>query len=118
MKQQAIICPYMGLTQNTYGRKYRDKVWSKDWRKVHSDIAPPEDPSYIQLPNPDTIVDAKKCLLMVAWYICLLRGFASVWQIQLWMLTANHWTEHWIPVEELEKGLKKLKVFAAPKEEQ
>jgi hypothetical protein len=34
------------------------------------------------------------------------------------MLTANHWTEHWIPVEELEKGLKKLKVFAAPKEEQ
>jgi hypothetical protein len=28
------------------------------------------------------------------------------------MLAANHWTEHWSPVEELEKGLKELKGFA------
>ena len=29
----------------------------------HSETAPPGDPSHIQSPNPDTIVDAKKCLL-------------------------------------------------------
>jgi hypothetical protein len=25
---------------------------------------------------------------------CLLRGSASAWQIQKWMLTAIHWTQH------------------------
>jgi hypothetical protein len=30
------------------------------------------------------------------------------------MLTANHWTEHRVPKEELEKGLKELKEFADP----
>jgi hypothetical protein len=38
-------------------------VWSRDWRKGHPETAPPGDPFYIQLPNPDTVVDAKKCLL-------------------------------------------------------
>jgi hypothetical protein len=33
-------------------------------------------PSYIQSPNPDTIVDANKCLLTGACYRCLLRGSA------------------------------------------
>jgi hypothetical protein len=28
------------------------------------------------------------------------------------MLEANHWTEHRVPMEELEKGLKELKEFA------
>jgi hypothetical protein len=32
-------------------------------KKGHPKIAPPGDPYHIQLPNPDTIVDAKKCLL-------------------------------------------------------
>ena len=44
-------------------RKYREKVWSRDWRKDHPDTAPPGDPSHIQSPNPGTIVDANKYLL-------------------------------------------------------
>jgi hypothetical protein len=37
------------------------KVWSRDLRKSHSETDPHGDLSHIQLPNPDTIVDAKKC---------------------------------------------------------
>ena len=81
------------------GTKYRDKVWSRDWRKGHPETAPPGDPSHIQTPNPDTIVDAKKCLLTGAWYSCLLRGSASAWQVQKWMLSAIHWMEHKAPNE-------------------
>jgi hypothetical protein len=29
------------------------------------------------------------------------------------MLVANHFNEHWDPIEDLEKGLKELKGFAA-----
>ena len=47
-----------------------------------------------QPPKPDTIADAKKSLLTGAWYSSLLRGSASAWQIQKWMLTAIHWMEH------------------------
>jgi hypothetical protein len=32
-------------------------------RKGHPVTVPPGDPSHIQPPNPDTIVDANKCLL-------------------------------------------------------
>jgi hypothetical protein len=53
--------------------------------------------SHIQLPKPDTIVDANKCLLTGAWYSYLLRGSVSAWQIQKWVLTAIHWTEHRVP---------------------
>ena len=38
--------------------------------------APPGDPSHIQTPNPDTIEDAKKCLMTGAWCSCLLRDSA------------------------------------------
>ena len=58
------------------------------------DADSPGDSSHLQSPNPDTVVDANKCLLRGAWYISLLRGSASAWQIQKWMLTAIHWTEH------------------------
>ena len=40
--------------------------------------APPGDPSYMQTPNPEIIIDAKKCLLTGAWYSCLLRGSANI----------------------------------------
>jgi hypothetical protein len=40
----------------------------------HPETAPPGAPSHIQTPKPDTIADAKKCLLTGARYICLLRG--------------------------------------------
>ena len=89
--------------QNNHGRSYRDKVLSRDWRKGHPDTAPPGDPSHIKSPNQDTFVDAK-CLLTGAWYICLLKGSASAWQIQKWILTSIHGTE--FPMKELEKGPK------------
>jgi hypothetical protein len=54
-------------------------------------------PSHTQTANPDTDVDAKKCLLTGASYSCLLRGSATAWQIQRWMFSANHWTEHKVP---------------------
>jgi hypothetical protein len=84
-------------------------VWSRDWRKGHPETAPLEDPPHIQSPNPDTIVDAKKCLLTGAWYSSPLRGSASAWSIQLWMLEASHQTEHRTPRKELGEGLKELK---------
>jgi hypothetical protein len=87
----------MGSSMCTLWWRCRDKVWSRDWRKGHPETAPPRDPSHIQLPNPDTIVESNKCLMTGAWYSCLLRGSASAWQIQRWMLVVNHWTEHRVP---------------------
>ena len=34
-----------------------------EMKEDHSVTIPPGDPSHIQLPNPDTIVNANKCLL-------------------------------------------------------
>ena len=42
-------------------------------------------------------MDANKCLLTGAWYSCHPRGSNSAWQIQRWMPSANHWTEHKVP---------------------
>ena len=66
-------------------------------KAIFPSICPTGDSSHIQLPNPNTIVDAKKCMLKGARYGCLLRGPARVLQIQRWMLTANHWTERGVP---------------------
>jgi hypothetical protein len=85
--------------QNTHGRSYSDKVWSRDWRNDHLETDSPGDPSHLQSPNPDTAVDANKCLLTGAWYSYLLRCSASASQILRWMLPANHWTEHRVPNE-------------------
>jgi hypothetical protein len=96
--------------QNTLGSKYGDKVWNKDWRKDHPEMAPLGDSCQIQSPKTDTIVDAKKCMLTGAWYSCLLRGSARAWQIHRQMLTANHWTEYGVPngrVREKTKGSKR-----------
>jgi hypothetical protein len=59
-------------------KEYGDKVCSRDWRKGHPETAPPGDPSHIQLPNPGTIVDDKKCLMTGASYSYLLRGSARL----------------------------------------
>jgi hypothetical protein len=83
--------------QNTHGRSYRNKVWSEDWRNNHLETAPSGDPSHTLSPNLDTTVDANTCLLTGAWYSCLLRGSTRSWPIWMWMLTANHWTEHRVP---------------------
>ena len=82
------------LTQNcSYLKEMQRQKWSRDWRKGHFKTAPPRDPSHLQTLNPDTIGDAKKCLLPGAWYGCPLRGSFSTWPIQMQILTANHWTE-------------------------
>ena len=71
------------------------KMWSRDWRKGHQEVARLGDPFHIQ--SPYTIVDAKKCFLIGARYSCFLRPSGSAWQIQKWMLTSIHWTEHRVP---------------------
>ena len=83
--------------QNTHERRYRDKVWNRDWRKGHLETAPPVDLSHIQSPNPDTIADTNKSLMKGAWYSYLLRGSASAWQTQKWMLTVIYNMEHRAP---------------------
>ena len=40
------------------------------------------------------------------------RHSASAWQIQKWILTVIHWTEHRVPMKELEKLPKELKGFS------
>jgi hypothetical protein len=59
----------------------------------------PGDPFHIQPPNRDTIAYACKILPTGPWYSGLLRVLASAWEIQRWMLTDIHWTEHRIPNE-------------------
>ena len=81
------------------GRSYRGKVHCRYRRKHHPETAPLGDPSHEQPPNPDTMADANKSLLTGDWYSCLLRGSANAWQIQKWMFTVIHWTEHRVPNE-------------------
>ena len=49
--------------QNTHGRSYRDKVWSRNSRNDHPETDSLGDPSHIQSPNADTVVNANKSLL-------------------------------------------------------
>jgi hypothetical protein len=48
--------------------KIETKKWNRHRRKGHPETAPPRDSSYLQTSNPDTILDAKKCLLIGAWW--------------------------------------------------
>jgi hypothetical protein len=34
----------------------------------------------------------------------VIQGFARAWQIQRWMLSANHWTKHYFPNGERTEG--------------
>ena len=92
-------------------RKYRDKEWSRVWRKSHPETAPHGDISHMQPPSPGTIADANKCWLRGAWYRCFLRGFAKSLLIQMWMLAVHHQNELWDPKKKLGEGLKELKRF-------
>ena len=103
------------LSNNIHGRSYRVKVWSRDWRNDHPKTPLPGDSSHKQLPKPDTIVDANKCLLTGAWYNYLLRGLAKCLtntegggcsQLTIGLST-------WSPMEEIENVTKELKRFAA-----
>jgi hypothetical protein len=74
-----------------------ETVWRRDWKNEHLETASPGDPSNIQPPNPDTLVETNKSLQTGTWYSHLLRGSASAWQILKWMLTAILWNEHRVP---------------------
>jgi hypothetical protein len=91
-------CGYLSILEGwgggeTHGRSYREKLWSRNWINDHLETDSPGDPSHLQSPNPNTVVDTNKCLPRGAWYSCLLKGSASALQMQRWMLTAIHWTE-------------------------
>ena len=64
--------------------------WSRGYKKVlpHLWIHP-----ILRQQTPTPIADAKMCLQTGAWHGCPLKGSASTSSIQMWMLTANHWTE-------------------------
>jgi hypothetical protein len=47
---------------NTQRMKYRVKLWSRDWRKGHSETAPPGYPSHIQSPKADTFYRCQEVL--------------------------------------------------------
>ena len=47
---------------------YRDKEWSRNWRKVHPETAKPGHPFHLHTPNTDIIADAIKCLFSGTWY--------------------------------------------------
>jgi hypothetical protein len=71
----------------------RDKVWSRDWRKGHPETSPPGDPSQIQLPSPDTIVDANKCFFyFLKWKFIEIRqqdqSLLNNWEVRV---LANVW---------------------------
>jgi len=87
--------------------EHRLKEWpSKD--------CPTWDPSHKQPPNPHTIADANKILLTEAWYGCLLRGSATAWQIQKWMLTIIHWAEHKVPNEGARESTQRTEGVCGP----
>jgi hypothetical protein len=49
-----------------------------------------------------------------AWFSCLLRGSASAWQIQKWMLTAIHWKEHRFPNKGARKSIQGVEGVCSP----
>jgi hypothetical protein len=89
-----ILFIYISIRIATVKKKCRDKEWSKDRRKGHTETAPPGDLYHLLTPNPDNIADAKKCLLTRAWYNCPLRGSARARPIQMQKHAINHQTEH------------------------
>jgi hypothetical protein len=103
-----------------YRRRYRDKLWSRDWRKGHLETAPPGNPSHIQSPNLDAIVyDGNwKCLLTE---VCMAVSWEDLPEPDKYRGRSSQPTiglNAGSLMEELEKGLKELRGFAAPWREQ
>ena len=98
-------------------RKCVDKEWSMDWTNGLPYTALHRDSFYLQIPNTDSSA-VMKYSLTGTWYSCLLRGFARTWSIRKWMHKANHQTKPRDPSGRIGEGLKELKRFATPLEEQ
>jgi hypothetical protein len=62
-------------------------------------------------------VDANNCLLTEAWYSCLLRGSASAWKIQKWILPAIFGTEHRVHIEGARERNQRAEGVCSPIEE-
>jgi len=60
------------------GNKIQEEIEIKHGAKTEGKVIQrlPHLGIYPMSPNPDTIVDAKKCMLIGAYYSCLLRGSA------------------------------------------
>ena len=57
------FAPSYNWEQNTYGRSYRDKIWSCDERMDDLETAISVDPSHNQPPNTDTNAYTPKTLM-------------------------------------------------------
>jgi hypothetical protein len=58
-----VVHLHNGAIKNNEFMKFLGKWMELENIILSLETAPPADPSHIQSPNPDTIVDAKKCLL-------------------------------------------------------
>ena len=67
---------FEGGTKHLWEELQRQRVEQR-LKENHPETALPGDPSHIQSTDPDTIVNAKKCLLTGARYSCFLKGSAS-----------------------------------------
>jgi hypothetical protein len=74
----------------------------------------PGDPFHNQPPNPDSIAYASKILLKGPWYSCLVRGYASAWLIQKWMLTVIYKMEHRDPNGEAKESTQRTERVCNP----
>jgi hypothetical protein len=63
----------------------------------HPETNPLGDTSHNQPPNTGTIAHASKILLKDPDIAISCERYASVWQIQKWMLTVIYWMEHRTP---------------------
>jgi hypothetical protein len=77
------------------GTKYlRKQIWRQCVEQRLKERPSKDCPTWGSIPytvtKPDTIVDAKNCMLTGAWYSSFLRGSARAWQIQRQMLTAKN----------------------------
>ena len=103
------------LIQNSFCQKevQEQRVEKRLKERLPKDC-PPSDPSNLQTPSPDMTADTKTCLLTGTWYNYALRGFARASQMQTWMHSAKHQTEHKDTNGKLGQGLKRLKCFCNP----
>jgi hypothetical protein len=54
------------------------------------------------------------CQQVLACYSCLLTGSTSAWQIQRWMLSAYHWTDHRVPKQGARKSTQGAEGLCSP----
>jgi len=55
---------FLDVRKNTYRRKYRNKMWSRDGTNSYAETAPSGDLPHIHSPFPDSTANAKKYMLM------------------------------------------------------